>query len=106
MTLIFEYALYTDLYVKKDLIIDKIEFKFKSPLYDEYKLLGGITMASSDHFTCFIYKIEKINNFSDVFVDNILYYHDGIEKHGHFVKYKDLFELLKYNISTLYIIIW
>lgn len=39
LTLIFEYDHYTDLYDKKDLIIDKIEFKFKPPLNDEYELL-------------------------------------------------------------------
>ena len=107
LTLIFEYDHYKDLYDKKDLIIDKIEFKLKSPLNDEYELLGGITMASSDHFTCFINKIEKINSFTDIFDDNILYYHDGIKNNGYFVKYKDLFELLKCNINLVpYILLY
>ena len=64
-------------------------------------------MASSDHFTCFINKIEKINSFTDIFDDNILYYHDDIKNNGYFVKYKDLFELLKCNINLVpYILIY
>ena len=57
--------------------------------------------------TCFINKIEKINNFTDVFGDNILYYHDGIKNNEHFVKYKDLFELFKYNFNLVpYILLY
>lgn len=84
MFFIFNLNSYTILLNNKSNIINKINLKLKSPFNEDYELIGDISMASSDHFTCFITEFVFIKDFTEKFDIGKTYYHDGINNNGYF----------------------
>ena len=70
---IFDFDNYFELMTNRINIIHKLQLSLGSPLNDKYDLLGGICMVSSDHFTCFVSKIENIPKFTEQFNKNKIY---------------------------------
>ena len=54
-------------------------------------------MSNDSYFTCFIYKINNINNLSYKFERNKVYYHDGLKNNGRFLKFNNLNEKFTKN---------
>ena len=103
---IFDYHNYNILLSKKDIVINKLKGTFKNIINEEYTLLGGISMASSNYFKTFITKFVYASEFSFNFDNNYTYYHEGIKNNGNFLKLNNLLLFKKNKKLVLYIILY
>ena len=94
---LFDYDNYSSLLGNKKEILKLVVEEFVMNNILNYILLGGITMSNDSHFTCFISKINNINNLSNKFDKDKIYYHDGIKNYGKFLKYNSLNEIFTKN---------
>ena len=73
----------------------------KSPLNEDYELIGGVSITTSVHYSCFITKICINKGFTENFDIGKTYYNEWINNNGYFLKYKDFNELFSNNINLV-----
>ena len=105
--LIFDLHSYNILVSKKKQLLILIRERLNINIALSYELMGGITMASYNHFSSFIKKFDFVEGLSYKFDKANVYYHDGMKNSGYFLKYENINELFKKNKKLVpYIILY